>query len=151
MSEELINCKIVLDILEGLKRQGWFFNGRRPKSGSKSSNNNRKSTNNKPHKQQQMKMEAGEEKKTRNFGPPTLREPTFRGSHFSELPPFGATRLRGLSAGPPSADRPKFRPFFSLSRSHFRSFSLSGGLLVEFWWCLKRWCQLCTFGSGAVV
>ena len=25
-------------------------------------------------------------------------------------------------------------------------FSLSGGLLVEFWWCLKRRCQLCTFG-----
>ena len=32
----------------------------------------------------------------------------------------------------------------SLSRSHFRSFS--GSLLVEFWWCLKRRCQLCTFG-----
>ena len=42
---------------------------------------------------------------------------------------------------------PKTFVLFSLSRSHFRSFSLSGGLLVEFWWCLKRRdTQMCTFG-----
>ena len=53
------------------------------------------------------------------------------------------------SAGPPPPDRPKFRH----SRSHFRSFSLSGGLLVEFWWCLKRQDpQMSTFGlSGCRV
>ena len=29
----------------------------------------------------------------------------------------------------------------------FRAFSLSGGLLVDFWWCLKRRrAQMCTFG-----
>ena len=28
--------------------------------------------------------------------------------------------------------------FFPLSRPQFRSFCLSGYLLVEFWWCLKR-------------
>ena len=40
-----------------------------------------------------------------------------------------------------------FALFFDLFRSHFRSFSLSGGLLVEFWWCLKRRDpQMCTFG-----
>ena len=31
----LINCKIVIDIFEGPKRQGWGFNGRRPKTSSK--------------------------------------------------------------------------------------------------------------------
>ena len=36
----------------------------------------------------------------------------------------------------PPPDRPKFRSFF-----------LSGGLLVEFWWCLKRRdTHMCTFG-----
>ena len=40
-------------------------------------------------------------------------------------------------AGPRRVGGPKFRAFCSLSRPHFRSFSLSGGLLVEFWWCLK--------------
>ena len=37
----LINCLIVLDILEGQKRQGWVF--WQPRSGSKSRTNNRKS------------------------------------------------------------------------------------------------------------
>ena len=60
------------------------------------------------------------------------------------------------SAGPRSARSarpPKISLFFLLSRSHFRSFSLSGGLLVEFWWCLKRRDpQMCTFGlSGCRV
>ena len=49
---------------------------------------------------------------------------------------------RGPEGGEPTISR-----FFSLSRSHFRSFSFSGGLLVEFWWCLKRRDpQVCTFG-----
>ena len=39
-----------------------------------------------------------------------------------------------------------FALFFPLSRFPFRSFCLSGGLLVEFWWCLKRRDpQMCTF------
>ena len=37
---------------------------------------------------------------------------------------------------PPPPDRPKFRAFFSLSRPHLRSFSLSGGLLVSFFFSL---------------
>ena len=37
--------------------------------------------------------------------------------------------------------------FPSPASLHFRSFSLSGGLLVEFWWCLKhRGPEMCTFG-----
>ena len=47
----------------------------------------------------------------------------------------------------PNGGEPKISRFFFPSRSHFRSFSLSGGLLVEFWWCLKRLDpQMCTFG-----
>ena len=38
----------------------------------------------------------------------------------------------------PPPDRRKFRAFFTLSHLHFRSFSLSGSLLVEFWWCFWR-------------
>ena len=63
----LTNCLIVLDILDGQKRQGWVFQVGDPKAAKagqttekakqctnkKSSNNNRKSTINKPHKQQQ--------------------------------------------------------------------------------------------------
>ena len=50
-------------------------------------------------------------------------------------------------------DRPKFRACFTLSRRKIRSFLPSGGLLVEFWWCLKRRDpQMCTFGlSGCRV
>ena len=59
---------------------------------------------------------------------------------ISRLPPFG-----GPPRDPPLLDRPKFRPFFHLP-PHCRSFSHSGSLLVDFWWCLKRRCQLCTFG-----
>ena len=54
----------------------------------------------------------------------------------------GARRVEARRVG-----GPKFRAFFSLSRHKFRSFLLSGGLLVEFWWCLKRrGAQMCTFG-----
>ena len=48
----------------------------------------------------------------------------------------------------PPPESPKFRAFFSFSRSHFhlffslwgssRVFFLSGGLLVECWWCFGR-------------
>ena len=50
--------------------------------------------------------------------------------------------------GAPQGGRPKISRFFSLSRHNFLSFfSLSGGLLVEFWWCLKRWGpEMFTFG-----
>ena len=50
--------------------------------------------------------------------------------------------------GPEGWGGPKFRAFFSLSRRKIRSFLPSlGGLLVEFWWCLKRGgAQMCTFG-----
>ena len=51
------------------------------------------------------------------------------------------------SARPPSAGPPKILLFFSVSRLHFHScLCLSGGLPVEFWWCLKRRDPLmCTF------
>ena len=46
-----------------------------------------------------------------------------------------------------------FALFFPCPAAKFVLFSLSGGLLVEFWWCLKRrGAQMCTFGVlGAVV
>ena len=53
----------------------------------------------------------------------------------------GATKSRaeGWSrrVGPPKGGGPKFRAFSSLSPPPFSLFlCLSGGLLVEFWWCL---------------
>ena len=42
--------------------------------------------------------------------------------------PVGARRVGG----------PKFRAFFPLPPQNSFFSSLSGGLLVEFWWCLKR-------------
>ena len=50
--------------------------------------------------------------------------------------------------GGPKGGGPKISRFFSLSRRKISFFSsLSGGLLVEFWWCLKRrGAQMCTFG-----
>ena len=70
---------------------------------------------------------------------------------FFSFPPPDTPRAgppaRDPSAGPRSAGPPKISRFFSLSRPHFRSFSLSGGLLVEIWWCLKRLDpQMWTFG-----
>ena len=52
--------------------------------------------------------------------------------------------------GPEGVGGPKFRAFFSLSPPEMSFFLLSlGGLLVEFWWCLKRRdAQMCTFGVG---
>ena len=42
---------------------------------------------------------------------------------------------------------PKFRAFFALSYRKFHSLFSFWGLLVEFWWCLKRRdAQMCTFG-----
>ena len=41
-------------------------------------------------------------------------------------------------SGGPKGGRPKISLFFSLSRHKIRSFLPSLGLLVEFWWCLKR-------------
>ena len=83
-----------------------------------------------------MKIVAGEGKKSEILGP-----------H-----PSGPHRGTPL----PSARPPKISLFFSLwgvFPCFFLSgglsvsfFSLSGGLLVEFWWCLKRRdTQICTF------
>ena len=47
----------------------------------------------------------------------------------------GARRLEPRMVVPPKGGRPKISRFFSLSRSHFVLFSLSGCLLVEFWLC----------------
>ena len=48
----------------------------------------------------------------------------------------------------PSGHHPSGPLRGTLPSAHFRSFSLSGGLLVEFWWCLKH----CTSGlSGCRV
>ena len=54
----------------------------------------------------------------------------------------------GPEGGPEGWGGPKFRAYSSLSRPHVRSFlCLSGYLLVEFWWCLRRRSpQMCTFG-----
>ena len=120
-----------------------------------------------------MKIVAGEgKKKTRNFGPPTLRGPPpfgaplflGLGQHPSILHPLGPNSpgphpfgnpFRTQPSGPtlrapqdpPPSDRPKFRVFFSLSRHNFCLSSLSLGVFSEFWWCLKRWDpQMCTFG-----
>ena len=51
--------------------------------------------------------------------------------------------------GAPKGGGPEIsRFFFLLSRHNVRSFCLSGGLLGEFWWCLKRRDhQMCTFGE----
>ena len=56
-----------------------------------------------------------------------------------------------LSTGPPPPTplrrtAQNFAPFFPSPTLFALSVSLSGGLFVEFWWCLKRRCQLCTFG-----
>ena len=54
--------------------------------------------------------------------------------------------------GGPNGERgrrgPKISRFFLLSPTgNFIRCSLSGGFLVEFWWCLKRWdAQMCAFG-----
>ena len=46
---------------------------------------------------------------------------------------------------------PKFRAFFPSPATLLFLSSLSGCLLVDFWWCLKQWVpEMCTFG-GAVV
>ena len=90
-----------------------------------------------------MKIVAGEGKKNAKFWAPTLRGP-----HPSGPPPFGAPT--GNPSAPPP-DNPKFRFFFPLlpPSPHFRSFSLSLGSSRGIWWCLKCWCQLCTFGLAA--
>ena len=52
----------------------------------------------------------------------------------------GATRVGPRRVGPRRVGGPKFRVFFFFPcpAAKFVFFSLSGGLLVEFWWCLKR-------------
>ena len=67
----------------------------------------------------------------------------------------GGPRERGApKVGAQRVEGPKIRAF-SLSRHNFLSFGLPslGGLLVEFWWCLKRWDpEMYTFGlSGCRV
>ena len=64
---------------------------------------------------------------------------------------FGAPRNRPSQDRPsrdrPPLDRPKFRSFFPLPPQNSFFSSLSGGLLVEFWWCLKRRVpEMCAFG-----
>ena len=51
-----------------------------------------------------------------------------------------APQRGGSKGGGPKAGSPKFRAFFffPLPPPFSLSFSLSGGLLVEIWWCLKR-------------
>ena len=62
-------------------------------------------------------------------------------------------KSRAPKGGGPKGGGPKFRAFFfpvPPQNSFFSS--LSGGLLVEFWWCLKRRGPVCTFGlSGCRV
>ena len=59
---------------------------------------------------------------------------------------------KGEGANPAVGDRrvvgrPKFRVFFPSPATKFVLFSPLWGLLVDFWWCLKRrGAQMCTFG-----
>ena len=79
-----------------------------------------------PRKEERMKIVAGEGKESGKFW----------ATHPSG--PLRGTPLRRTAQN--------FALFFSLLPSFLFFFSLSGGLLVEVWWCLKRRCQLCTFG-----
>ena len=80
-------------------------------------------------------------------GTPHFGDPTFRAPHLSGHQPSGTLR------GTPPPDSPKFRLFFPLPLPFSLFFCLSGGLIVEFWWCLKRRdTQMFTFGiSGCRV
>ena len=67
---------------------------------------------------------------------------------------MGARRVGAQMGGGPKGGRPKISRFFpSLAPIFVLFLSFSGGLLVEFWWCLKRRDpQMCTFGlSGCRV
>ena len=80
-------------------------------------------------------------------------------------PPLHRTPFRWTRRTPPPPDRPKFRAFFfpsptpifilffSLRVSSRVFFPLSGGLLVEFWWCFgQSGPQMCLFSpSGCPV
>ena len=63
-------------------------------------------------------------------------------------PKGGAQKGGGPRVGPGRVGGPKFRSLFFPLPPHFRSFlCLSGCLLVEFRWCLKRrGPEMCTFG-----
>ena len=65
---------------------------------------------------------------------PTLRGPTLRGPTLRG-PPYGAPPFGALCGAHPPPDRLKFRFFFPLPPPCSLFLSLSGGLLVEFWWC----------------
>ena len=60
----------------------------------------------------------------------------------------GAPKGGAPKGGGPKGGGPKISRFFSPVPPQNSFFSsLSGGLLVEFWWCLKhRGAQMCTFG-----
>ena len=78
--------------------------------------------------------------KTRNVGAQTQKKlrPPLEGRGGRRVKPGGVEARRR---------RAQHFAFFSLSLPHFRSFSFSVGLLVEFWWCLKRRNpQMCTSG-----
>ena len=63
-------------------------------------------------------------------------------------PKGGGPKGGGPKGGGPKGGGPKISRFFSpLPPQNSFFSSLSGGLLVEFWWCLKRrGGQMCTFG-----
>ena len=67
----LINCEIVLDILEGQKRHGWFFNGRRAatkqpqkQTTGKAAQRSRSSTQNSKSNAAETTVQVAETKKT---------------------------------------------------------------------------------------
>ena len=53
-NQDLINCLIVLDILEGQKQQGWGFNGRRPRKQPQKQQKAATHKQQEPHKQKQI-------------------------------------------------------------------------------------------------
>ena len=66
------------------------------------------------------------------------------------LEKVGPRRVEPRRVEPRRVGGPKFRAFFPLFPPQFSFFSLSWGLFVEFWWCLKRrGREMCTFGALA--
>ena len=97
------------------------------------------------------RVETQTQKKWRPEGWPEKWGP--EGGPKGGSPKGGGPKGGGPKGGGPKGGGPKgggaqnFALFFPLLPQNSFFSSLSGGLLVEFWWCLKRrGAQMCTFG-----
>ena len=155
MEREQINCKIVLDILK--KPPGFHTTACEPKRAQfgTDASNTTKIPREDPQSEKKRENGSGRGKKGRKIWAVRRRRVPRRGPEGRKggapgllAPKGGGSKGAGPNlerVGPRRVGGAKFRAF-SPSRSHCRSFSHAGGLLVVFWWCLKRQCQLCTFG-----